>query len=135
MRNEWNPDLASPPPSLGPPSMCPRVYLVCITRFEISAAYYTGFIFSSSSGKYFTGIPKKTKQGKVLMFLCVFDSPSKLITTYPIVPGRDIKLFRYSATSPLSAAYNKVKISAILQSLNSVKPAVTYHFYLNLNLS
>ena len=69
MRREWNPDFARPPPSLGPPSMCPRVYFVCITRFDIRAAYYTGFIFSSSSGKYLTGIPK---QGKQYVNLCVF---------------------------------------------------------------
>ena len=72
MRSEWNPDLAGPPPSLGPPSICPRVYLVCMTRFEISAAYYTGFIFSSSSGKYFTGIPNQNKTGsRWCFFACL----------------------------------------------------------------
>ena len=76
IRREWKPDFARPPPSLGPPSICPRVYFVCMTRFDIRAAYYTGFILSSSSGKYFTGIPK---QRKLLISLCDFKGTSLTI--------------------------------------------------------
>ena len=62
IRSEWNPAF-SWPPSVGLPSIWSRVYFVYMTRLEMRAEYWTAFIFSSSSGKYFTGMPNERSSG------------------------------------------------------------------------
>ena len=130
MRREWNPDFARPPPSLGPPSICPRVYFVCITRFDIRAAYYTGFILSSSSGKYFTGIPKHEK---LLVILCDFMSVPLTIEVNNNISNcawKRHQIIEVLCNFSFIRSLKKKYVSRCLFSSNPTKPAVTYHFIL-----